>query len=152
MDRIYPTRPWIAVGVIVMRAGKVLLVQRGKDPGRGLWAVPGGMVELGESSRTAAAREAKEETGLDVEVGEVFWVADAIRRAPDGRVLYHNVIVDYLARAPTGEPACADDAMDVRWCGPEELAEIEPTPTMWPLLEKLFSQSFADRYESPEGD
>ena len=142
MDRTYPARPWIAVGVIVMRAGKVLLVQRGKEPGRGLWAVPGGMVELGESSRTAAAREAKEETGLDVEVGEVFWVADAIRRDRDGRVLYHNVIVDYLARAPTGEPACADDAMDVRWVGPDDVEALALTPSMWPLMEKLFGRSF----------
>jgi 8-oxo-dGTP diphosphatase len=146
MERMYPARPWIAVGVIVMRDGKVLLVRRGKEPGRGLWAVPGGMVDLGETSREAAAREAREETGLEVEVGEVFWVADAIRRDAEGRVVYHNVIVDYLAYAPTGDPVCADDAMDARWCGPEELAEIEPTPTMWPLLEKLFSQSFDDRH------
>ncbi|HEY3110625.1 MAG TPA: NUDIX hydrolase [Chloroflexota bacterium] len=146
MERMYPVRPWIAVGVIVVRDGKVLLVQRGKEPGRGFWAVPGGMVDLGETSRQAAAREAREETGLDVGVGEVFWVADAIRRDADGRVSYHNVIVDFLAYAPSGDPVCGDDAMDVRWCGPEELAEIEPTPTMWPLLEKLFSQSFAHRY------
>jgi 8-oxo-dGTP diphosphatase len=144
MERMYPARPWIAVGVVVVRDGKVLLVQRGKEPGRGLWAVPGGMVDLGETSQAAAAREAKEETGLDVEVGEVFWVADAIRRDAAGRVVYHNVIVDYLAYAPTGDPVCADDAMDVRWCGPDELGEIEPTPSMWPLLEKLFSRSFAD--------
>ena len=152
MERMYPVRPWIAVGVIVMREGKVLLIQRGREPGRGYWAVPGGMVDLGEESRAAAAREAKEETGLDVEVGEVFWVADAIRRDAGGRVVYHNVIVDYLAYAPVGDPVCADDAMDVRWCGPEELAEIEPTPTMWPLLEKLFSQSFADRRRDGRGD
>jgi ADP-ribose pyrophosphatase len=151
MERIYPVRPWASVGVIVMRDRKVLLIQRGKEPGRGLWAVPGGMVELGETSREAAAREAKEETCLDVEVGEVFWVADAIRRDADGRVVYHNLIVDFVAEAPEGEAICADDAMDVRWCGPEELEEIEPTPSMWPLLEKLFQRSFAHRYRIDAG-
>src|SRR2546428_11954505 len=131
MERMYPLRPWIAVGVIVVRDGKVLLIRRGKERGGGFGAVPGGMVDLGETSRQAAAREAEEETGLDVEVGEVFWVADAIRREADGRVVYHNVIVDYLADAPSGDPVCGDDAMDVRWCGPAELAEIEPATTMW---------------------
>lgn len=146
MDRAYPVRPWIAVGVIIWRDGKVLLIQRGRDPGKGFWAVPGGMVDLGETSREAARREAKEETCLDVEVGEVFWVADAVGLDAEGKVRYHNVIVDFLATAPEGDPVCADDAMDVRWCGPEELEQIDPTPTMWPLLEKLFDRSFAHRY------
>lgn len=148
MDRLYPERPWIAVGVVVVRDGKVLLIQRGRDPGRGLWAVPGGMVGLGETCREAARREAKEETCLDVEVGEVFWVVDAIGRDPDGRVRYHNVIVDYLAYSPEGEAVCADDAMDVRWCGPDDLADIELTPTMWPLLEKLFERDLSRFYQT----
>src|SRR5512142_2235284 len=111
MERMYPVRPWVAVGGIVMREGKVLLIQRGKEPGRGLWAVPGGMVDLGETCKEAVAREVKEETCLDVEVGEVFWVVDVLRRDDQGNILYHNVILDYLAEAREGEPACADDAM-----------------------------------------
>jgi 8-oxo-dGTP diphosphatase len=151
MERMYPVRPWVAVGVVVVRDGKVLLVQRGKEPGLGLWAVPAGMVDLGETNQEAAAREAREETGLEVEVGEVFWVTQTFRRDADGRVVYHNVIIDYLADAPTGEPVCADDAIDVRWCGPDDLAEVEPTPSMWPLLEKLFGRSFADLHRGAPG-
>jgi|SRR5579884_839954 len=145
MERIYPVRPWIGVGVIVVRDGKVLLVQRGKEPGKGLWAVPGGMVDLGESIKEGAAREAKEETGLDVEVGEVYWVADAIRRDDQGRIVYHNVLVDYLATAPTGQPVCGDDAADVRWIGPDDVESLPLTPSMYPLLEKLFDRPFHRR-------
>jgi 8-oxo-dGTP diphosphatase len=147
LDRSYPIRPWVGVGVVVVRDGKVLLIQRGRDPGRGLWAVPGGMVDLGETCREAARREAKEETCLEVEVGEVFWVAEYIGRDDEGRVSYHNVLIDYLAHAPAGEAVCADDAMDVRWCGPDDLDDIQPSPTMWPLLEKLFNRSYAHRYQ-----
>ncbi|HEV8637644.1 MAG TPA: NUDIX hydrolase [Chloroflexota bacterium] len=142
MDRRYPPRPWVGVGVIIVRDGRVLLVQRGRQPGRGLWALPGGMVDLGETMRQAAAREALEETGLRVEVGDVYWVADGIVRDETGRVEYHNAIVDFLATAPDGEPAGADDAMDVRWVGPDDVEEMALTPSMWPLIEKLFGRSY----------
>ena len=141
-NRTYPTRPWVAVGVVIMKDGKILLVQRGKEPGLGLWAVPGGMVELGETSREAAAREALEETGLEVEVGDVVWIADSLVHDDQGRIRYHNVIVDFVATAPPdGDPKCADDAMDVRWIGPEDLSDIEVTKSMWPLLEHVFKRS-----------
>jgi ADP-ribose pyrophosphatase len=142
VERLYPPRPWVGVGVIVLRDGRVLLVQRGREPGRGLWALPGGMVDLGETMRQAAAREAFEETGLRVEVGDVFWVADAIVRDDDGRVRYHHAIVDFLATAPDGDPACADDALDVRWVGPDDVAALALTPSMWPLVERLFGRSY----------
>jgi ADP-ribose pyrophosphatase YjhB (NUDIX family) len=142
VERDYPPRPWVGVGVIVVRDGRVLLIQRGREPGRGLWALPGGMVDLGETMRQAAAREALEETGLKVEVGDVYWVADSIVRDDAGRVKYHNAIVDFLATAPKGEPACADDALDVRWVGPDDVQELPLTPSMWPLIEKLFGRTY----------
>jgi ADP-ribose pyrophosphatase YjhB (NUDIX family) len=103
------------------------------------------MVDLGETAREAAAREAKEETCLDVEVGEVCWVADAIRHDAEGRVVYHNVIVDFVATAREGDPVCADDAMDVRWIGADEVDDVPFTPSMYPLLEKLFGRRFVPR-------
>ena len=103
------------------------------------------MVDLGETMKEAAAREALEETGLHVEVGEIYWTVDAIARDGEGRVRYHNVIVDFIATAADGEPACADDAMDVRWVGPDDVEALPVTPSMWPLLEKLFGRTFQPR-------
>jgi 8-oxo-dGTP diphosphatase len=101
------------------------------------------MVDLGETMQEAAAREALEETGLHVEVGDVYWTVDAIRHDADGRVRYHNVIVDFIATVRDGELACADDAMDVRWVGSDEVEALPITSTMWPLLEKLFGRRFS---------
>ncbi|MBM4417550.1 MAG: NUDIX domain-containing protein [Chloroflexi bacterium] len=142
MDRLFPARPWIAVGVLIVESDRLLLIQRGHDPGRGLWALPGGMVDLGETARAAAAREAREETGLDVEVGELIWIADAIGRAPDGRVEYHNVIVDFLATPTGGSPRHGDDAMDLRYFSADEIDRLPMSRTMYPLLEHYFRRSF----------
>jgi 8-oxo-dGTP diphosphatase len=136
-DRTYPARPWIGVGVVIVRVGRVLLIRRGKEPGRGLWEAPAGMVDAGEPLRAAAAREAKEETGLDVVVGDVCHVTEFIDRDAEGHARYHNVIVWHWAEAPDGEPACADDAMDARWVALDGLAELPLTTHMRSVLEVL---------------
>jgi ADP-ribose pyrophosphatase YjhB (NUDIX family) len=99
MDRSYPNRPWVAVGVIVLREGKVLLAARAR-PGP---AVGTAWWDGRLSARRMCAVMRRRRKPNDVEVGEVFWVADAIGRDPDGRVRYHNVNSDYLASAPDGE-------------------------------------------------
>lgn len=136
--REFPTHPMVGVGVVVVRDGAILLVQRGKQPGYGLWAVPGGRVELGETAREAARREAFEECGVEVEVGDVIWVGDAIVRDSDGRIQYQYVLVDFVARHIGGEPCCASDALAVRWIGPADVVDLPLTRTMPPLLEKIF--------------
>jgi 8-oxo-dGTP diphosphatase len=124
--------------VVVVRDGAVLLVKRGKHPGYGLWAIPGGRVELGERARDAAAREALEECGVVVEVGDVIWVDDAIIRDRDGRIEYQYVLVDFIARYTAGEPACSSDALDLKWVRPEDVAGLAMTSTMPALLVKVF--------------
>ena len=111
--------------------GRILLVQRGKDPGRGLWAVPGGKVEFGESLRDAARREVAEETGLTVEVGEVVWVGEAIDAD------YHIVLIDFRGAVVGGQLAPADDAADARWVPLDQAADYPLTPTMYDLVGTL---------------
>lgn len=115
MKREYPNQPLVGVGAVVVKDGAVLLVQRGHDPGRGKWAMPGGCLQLGETLAQAARRKAFEETGIEIEPGEVLDVSDLIQRDELGRVRYHYVLVDLLARYVSGEPRAGSDALDVRW-------------------------------------
>jgi ADP-ribose pyrophosphatase len=120
----YPDAPRVAVGGVVLHNDKVLLVLRGQAPAKGLWAIPGGGVELGETMRAAAEREIMEETGLQVKAGEIVYTFEGIQRDETGRVRYHYVIVDMLAQAldPTQPLRPSDDVNDARWF---TLAEIE---------------------------
>ena len=112
--RRYPDRPVVSVGAAIIDGDRVLLVQRAQEPLKGRWSLPGGVVESGEELRAAVAREVREETGLNVEVGPVVEVLDRISRDDAGRIEYHYVIIDYLCRASSGSLACASDAADER--------------------------------------
>ena len=117
VSRVYPDAPRVAVGAVILHQNKVLLVLRGQAPAKGLWAIPGGSVELGETLQTAAEREVMEETGLTVQAGKGIHTFDAIQHDESGRVKYHYVIVDLLAEAldPTQPLKPFDDVQDARW-------------------------------------
>src|SRR5208283_3828277 len=102
MQREYPGAPMVAVGAVVVRAGRVLLVRRGAEPLRGQWSLPGGVLELGESLAAGVVREVREETGLTVEPVELIELLDRIHRL-EGRVRFQYVIADYLCRVIGGE-------------------------------------------------
>jgi len=125
MNREYPETPRIGVGAVVIHEGRVLLVKRGHPPLAGEWSIPGGVLEVGETVREAAAREALEETGLVVEPKELLGVFDRILRDPANKVRYHYVLIDFLCRQVGGELRAASDAAEVRWCTP---AEVETLP------------------------
>ncbi len=127
MVRDYPDRPFVAVGTIVVRDGCVLLARRGKEPSYGLWSIPGGAVEVGEDLKTAARREALEECGIDVECTDVLEVVERMTRDGDGRVRFHYVIIDYLARWVGGELKSSDEVLEARWVLPEEFPHYEMT-------------------------
>lgn len=114
MQREFPETPLVGVGAVVVQEGRVLLVRRGKEPLRGQWSLPGGMLEVGEALADGAAREVREETGLTVEPVELVELLDRIYRE-DGRVRYHYVIADYLCRVLGGELKAASDADEARW-------------------------------------
>lgn len=128
-----PDRPVVGVGVVLLEQGRLLLVKRGREPGLGLWAVPGGKVRRGETLREAAAREAREETGLLVEVGEVAWVGEHIDAE------HHIVLIDFLGKVVGGELGAADDASEVAWVPLDDTGDIELTLTMHRLLDTLRS-------------
>lgn len=136
-NREYPDHPLVAVSAVVVNDGKVALVQRGNEPARGKWSVPGGLMETGERIREAAAREVREETGLDVEVGEVLAVVDSIARDPDGRVKYQFVLVDFLATWKGGNLRRGSDTLDARWVAWEDLDGYDLTDGLRGILESV---------------
>jgi 8-oxo-dGTP diphosphatase len=124
----YPDQPRVAVGAVVFRDDAVLLVKRGKPPGEGHWAIPGGSVRLGESLKAAVERELLEETGVRVQAGQPVLTFETIHKDADGRVVYHYIIIDLEAVYVAGEPVAADDAADARWVTQEELERLEVVP------------------------
>jgi len=134
--------PIPAVGLFVVKDGRVLLVRRGNEPGRGKWSLPGGRVRFGERSEDAAVREMREETGLEVRLRKVVDVVDVFWRGPEGELLEHFVIVDFEAEVVGGELRASDDAIDARWFSPEELEGIEMTDSTKEFLERHFLGRF----------
>ncbi len=124
MKRDYPERPIIGVGAVIVSGGRALLVRRATEPLKGEWSVPGGALELGEKLRDGAAREALEETGLQVEAGKVLDVFDSIFSDPDGRTQYHYVLIDFLCRPLAGEATAGSDVSEVRWVTESDLAGL----------------------------
>ena len=134
MSREYPDYPRVGVGAVILHEDKVLLVRRGQSPSFGKWSLPGGLVELGESTREAIAREIGEECGIKIRIVDVAGVIDRVVKDDAGRVRYHYVLVDYAAH-PESHGICAgSDAAEVRWV---PIAEIEKYDTTDGLVEMV---------------
>ncbi len=129
--------PVPGVGAILIERGRLLLVKRGKGALAGQWAVPGGKVRYGEGLREAVAREVKEETGLDVDVGPVVWVGESV--GPGDPPAWHYTLVDFAARVTGGTLRAADDALAAEWVPLDEVLERPVTATMVDLMELLLS-------------
>ena len=123
---------------MILDRGRVLLIQRGQEPLKGEWSLPGGVVEIGEPLEAALVREVREETSLDVVVGPVVEVLDSIRRDADGRAEYHYVIIDYACQLRSGTPAAAagTDAAAVSWVPIDELEQYRVTSTAMAVIRK----------------
>jgi ADP-ribose pyrophosphatase YjhB (NUDIX family) len=139
MQRRYPDRPIMAVGAIVVRSGRVLLARRGKEPSYGLWSVPGGAVRLGERLEAAAAREIREECGVEIELTDVIEVIERLHRDGEGRVQYHYIIVDYLARWVAGDLKPSEEVLEARWVDPEDFPEYQMTAGTADVIQKMMA-------------
>ena len=123
--------PTIGVGVAVIDEDRILLVKRGEEPGKGLWAVPGGKVRFGELLTEAAIREVLEETGLSVRLGDVIWAGENISE------FGHMIIIDFLGSRESGVVSAADDAADAQWVDLSAARSYPLTHTMFELLDKI---------------
>ncbi len=137
-DRRYPEHPLVGVGGVVFDPdGRVMLIRRGSEPLKGLWSIPGGLLDVGETMAEGVRREVLEETGILVAVGPLITTFDRILRDGDGAVQYHYVLVDYLCEAPPGSvPRAASDAADARFVNPGDLAEYQTTPSLPRVIEQ----------------
>ncbi len=125
MKREYPDRPIVGVGAVIVDRGRAVLVRRGTEPLRGEWSIPGGVLEIGETLRAGAEREALEETGLTVKAGEVLGVFDRVVPGENGRTRFHYVLIDFLCQRISGELHAGGDAAEARWVTLDELPAIE---------------------------
>jgi ADP-ribose pyrophosphatase YjhB (NUDIX family) len=139
MKREYPEAPIVSVGAIIFDGERIVLVRRAKEPWRGFWTFPGGAVELGEPIREAVAREALEETGLVVEVGDVYTVIDNLVPGEGGRPRYHYVIVDFLARPVGGRLQAGIDVDGACWATLADLDRLEMTRVAGEIARELLA-------------
>ena len=134
----YPTQPVVAVGAIVFRNNRVLLVKRGQAPSQDLWAIPGGRVEIGETLQEAAEREILEETGITIQALEPVYTFDYIERDGAAPPRFHYVIIDLTADYISGKIRAGDDAAEARWIAAEELGGMKVSSKTLKLLKKQF--------------
>lgn len=134
----YPAHPRVAVGAVIFKDEKVLMVLRGKPPAENKWSIPGGCVELGETLQEAAKRETIEETGIVILAREPVYTFDVIERDENGHVRFHYVIVDLAADYVSGEPRPGDDALDVSWISPEDMKNYNVSAATRKLLAQCY--------------
>jgi len=127
MKRLYPDQPVVGVGAVIVKECKIALIKRGNEPSKGKWTIPGGLVELAESPEQAVIREAKEETGLDVDNPTLIDVVSNVDFDEKGKVKYHYVIIDYFVHIKNGIAQASSDAMELRWVPFEEVEKYELT-------------------------
>jgi ADP-ribose pyrophosphatase YjhB (NUDIX family) len=138
-DRRYPARPLLGVGAVVLDGDRVLLIERGREPLKGHWSLPGGLVEPGELLHDAIRREMREETGLDVEPLKVIEIFERIMPDDAGRPEYHYVIVDFLCAVSGGNLRAGDDVTQAAWVARGDIGHYQITPGAELVIEKGFA-------------
>lgn len=139
-DRRYPKRPMVGVGAILLRRDRILMAQRGKEPLKGWWSLPGGALEIGESLRDGVCREVREETGLEVEPLGVLEIFERIMRDAAGVPEYHYVLIDYICRVTGGKLFPGDDVCAVEWVRRRDLPAVHITEGTLAVIEKAYRE------------
>ncbi len=136
----YPDSPQVAVGAVVFKQNRILLVKRGKPPGRDQWAIPGGSIQLGETLQQAAEREILEETGIIIQAGDPIFMFDLIQKDRSGVIRFHYIIIDLIAHHRGGHLIAGDDALAAGWFLATELEHMPVNHKTLELIEKLFGR------------
>jgi 8-oxo-dGTP diphosphatase len=145
-NRRYPKRPVLGVGALIFNRDKILLVERGKEPLKGYWSLPGGVLEIGETLEQGIVREVCEETGLEVKPVKVLEIFERIIRDAEGAPEYHYVLIDYVCRVTAGSLRAADDASRAAWVPRRLLPTYQITAGTLPVIEK----GFRERKKAPK--
>jgi ADP-ribose pyrophosphatase YjhB (NUDIX family) len=130
----------LGVGALIFRRDTILLVERGRQPLKGYWSLPGGAVEPGESLSAAIRREVLEETGLDVKPLSVAEIFERIMRDKAGKAEYHYVLIDYLCKVTSGELRAGDDSAAVEWVRRKDLPSRKLTEGTLEVIERVFDR------------
>jgi 8-oxo-dGTP diphosphatase len=138
--RSYPERPYLAASAAIVRDGKVLVVRRARPPANGLFTLPGGVVETGETLVEAVAREVREETGMTIEPVALAGFREAILRDAQSRVERHFIILCFASRWRAGEPILNEELSEARWLEPAELAGLPTTPGLAEIVAAAFDR------------
>jgi len=138
-DRRFPARPIPGVGALIIDHNRILLVERGHEPFKGYWSLPGGAVETGERLEDALRREVLEETGLEVEVDHLLEVFERITSGEHGKIEYHYILIDYICRPTGGILQASDDAARAEWFTEDEVADLKITQGTPGVIAKAFA-------------
>ena len=139
-DRRYPKRPLVGVGAILLKRDRILMAQRGKEPLKGWWSLPGGALETGERLADGVCREVREETGLEIRPLGVLEIFERIMRDSHGEPEYHYVLIDYVCRITGGTLCAGDDVCRVEWVRRSELGKLQITEGTLGVIEKAFRE------------
>jgi 8-oxo-dGTP diphosphatase len=138
--RAYPDRPYLAVSAAIIRGDRILLARRARGPALGVWTLPGGVVEAGETLTEALLREVAEETGMTVEPVALAGHREVVVRDVGGRVSRHFVILCFASRWIAGEPNLNEELDEARWLRPAELGDFKTTDGLAEIVAAAFER------------